>query len=65
MGGNVPLNNTLDGFDLESATSAALADQRGGYESAWNRWHRLRTLASVAAMAAAVAAPLIDAGSEA
>lgn len=50
FGGNVPLNNTLDAFDLASASATSLAEQRQNYESPWNRWHTVRTLASLLAL---------------
>lgn len=45
--GNVPLNNALDKFDLQSATAAELAAQRLKFESTWNNLHNIRTIASV------------------
>lgn len=57
-GGNIPLNNTLDAFDLSTSTDADSNAQRTAYESAWNRWHALRTGASVAAFAVATASTL-------
>lgn len=49
MGGNVPLNDSLDGFDLVRATGDAIEQRRSSYETPWNRWHQLRTAASVGA----------------
>jgi len=51
LGRNVPLNNALEAFALNSASNTAIAARRHSYESAWNRWHYLRTAASVAAFA--------------
>lgn len=51
FGGNVPLNNTLDAFDLSAASVRSLAEQRTSYETPWNRWHALRTAAAMAALA--------------
>ncbi len=60
FGGNVPLNNSLDAFDLAAASDAALAEQRRNYEGPWNRWHRIRTAASVLSLAFASIAALSD-----
>ena len=50
-GGNVPLNDALDTFDLSSASAAELRSRRVSYETPWNRWHNLRTVASIASFA--------------
>jgi uncharacterized membrane protein len=47
MFGNVPLNNTLAGFDLKSATAADIAHQRLSFERPWLLLHNIRTIASV------------------
>ena len=57
-GGNIPLNNELDRFDLDAATAETIAEQRRDYEGPWNRWHNIRTVASVAALAMTSAAAL-------
>ena len=59
IGGNVPLNNALDGFDLRGSASEAIERRRTTYEQPWNRWHYLRTVASVASFALAAAAALV------
>lgn len=60
-GGNVPLNDALDSFDLSTATNDTMHVERLGYETPWNRWHNLRTLASVAALGfTALACTLAD-----
>ncbi len=58
FGGNVPLNNTLDAFDLAAASEASLSEQRHGYETPWNRWHNVRTAASVLSLTFASIAAL-------
>lgn len=45
--GNIPLNEALDAFDLQSATKEAMAAQRAAFEGPWNTWNTIRTLASV------------------
>jgi uncharacterized membrane protein len=61
FGGNVPLNNALDAFDLAAADDRQIAEQRAAYEQPWNRWHTLRAAASVFSLACAAAATLADA----
>lgn len=46
---NVPLNDMLDKFNIQSATDAQLQDMRTQFESRWNKWHLVRTVASVVA----------------
>lgn len=48
--GNVPLNEMLDKFNLNSATPEAIAAQRAKFEVPWNRLHTVRTIASVVAL---------------
>lgn len=47
VGGNVPLNDTLEAFDLADGTEQAIAAAREGYEGPWNRLHAIRSVASV------------------
>lgn len=56
--GNVPLNNRLEAFDLDSGTEETVSSARRAYEGPWNRLHYVRSaigvlvvvLASVAAL---------------
>lgn len=59
VGGNIPLNDTLDAVDLGSLAGDALDRTRHDYETPWNRWHNLRTAASVLAFAIATVAATI------
>ncbi|MEM7322793.1 MAG: anthrone oxygenase family protein [Actinomycetota bacterium] len=61
VGGNVPLNDALDAFDLTGSSDQAIGDRRHSYETPWNRWHYLRTLANVGAFALTAAAALVAA----
>lgn len=61
IGGNVPLNDALDAFDLRGSTSDAIERRRATYERPWNRWHHLRTIASVGSFALAATAALVAA----
>ncbi len=57
--GNVPLNNQLDRFVLETAPSDELVRMRSHYETRWNRLHYVRTVASVLALSFAAVAALV------
>jgi uncharacterized membrane protein len=46
---NVPLNDMLDGFNIQSATGNQLQDMRLKFEAGWNKWHLVRTIASIIA----------------
>ena len=60
VGGNIPLNNTLDVFDASTATVDSISQMRQNYETRWNRWHNLRTAASVMAFTLAGVAATIS-----
>ena len=55
---NVPLNDMLDGFNIQSATDSQLQDMRLKLEADWNKWHLVRTIASIASFIALII-PLI------
>ncbi len=59
MGGNVPLNNTLDRFALDDASPADALAARTAYEGPWNRWHAIRTAAAGLAFIVAVSVPVL------
>lgn len=40
---NVPLNNRLQGHDVETMTETALEGARKAFEPRWNRWNTIRT----------------------
>jgi uncharacterized membrane protein len=48
--GNVPLNNALDGFQLQSSSPDLLHQQRELFEKPWNRLHSIRTIANAIAL---------------
>ncbi len=58
--GNVPLNNTLDRFDLQSATEEEIDVQRGNFEGRWNNLNTVRTVSSTLAIILVVIACLIS-----
>lgn len=49
MAGNVPLNNRLEGIDVQEADIAALRHFRRQFEQRWNLLNHFRTISSVAA----------------
>lgn len=50
VAGNVPLNEALDAFDLQSASARELAAQRAAFEMPWSNLNRVRTIASTLAL---------------
>jgi uncharacterized membrane protein len=50
MGGNVPLNDMLDAFQLKNASPEAMAELRNKFEASWNRLNTIRTLSSIASI---------------
>ncbi len=48
--GNVPLNNTLDRFNLGTASIEEIALQRANFERRWNNLNTIRTVSSVVAL---------------
>ncbi len=48
--GNVPLNNTLDRFDLQAASEDDIALQRANFERRWNNLNTIRTVSSTLAV---------------
>lgn len=61
VGGNVPLNNQLEAFDLAAATDSQVSAARDAYERPWNRFHSIRTIASSVALALAAAGAMVGA----
>jgi uncharacterized membrane protein len=58
MFGNVPLNNTLDRFNLESASDEETALQRANFGRRWNNLNTIRTVSSTLAVILVVTACL-------
>jgi len=48
--GNVPLNNALDAFSIQSASAEELSRQRALFEKPWNQLHAIRTFANMIAL---------------
>jgi uncharacterized membrane protein len=47
VGGNVPLNNALDAFNIHSSSAQDIINQRLQFEQPWNKLHQIRTFASL------------------
>jgi uncharacterized membrane protein len=48
--GNVPLNRSLEKFDLDTASAQQIKLMRSAFETPWNRFHTIRTLANLTAL---------------
>jgi uncharacterized membrane protein len=59
VSGNVPLNNTLDRFDLQKSSEAEIAVQRNHFEARWNNLNTIRAVSSTLALILIVIACLI------
>jgi len=46
IGGNVPLNNSLEALQIESMTPEQMDEFRKGFERKWNRLNLIRTICS-------------------
>lgn len=47
MLGNVPMNNALDAFNIDAATTAQLAAKRLAFEDRWNSLNNIRTICCI------------------
>ena len=56
---NVPLNEMLDKFVVNSATIEQIAAQRKSFEIPWNRYNTIRTVAAIITMVLAIASCII------
>jgi uncharacterized membrane protein len=54
IGGNVPLNDMLDKFDIANASAEVLQGMRLKFEEKWNFLQHIRTYAAILAFIAAV-----------
>lgn len=45
---NVPLNDMLAAFQLDTASADEIREMRIAFELPWNKWHAIRTLAAIA-----------------
>lgn len=58
MGGNVPLNEALDAFNMQSASAGEIATRRAAFEIAWNKLNMIRTVASIVSIVLVIIACL-------
>lgn len=58
VAGNIPLNNAIDTFKLDSASADAITAQRTAFESKWNNLNMARTVASTLTLLLSVLACL-------
>ncbi|MFD2936231.1 anthrone oxygenase family protein [Spirosoma flavum] len=56
--GNIPVNEGLESFDVQTASLEEIAAQRATFESPWNKLHTIRTLASILALVLVITACL-------
>lgn len=47
VAGNVPMNDTLDKFDISNSTAEAIRQMRENFENRWNFLNNIRTVFSV------------------
>lgn len=47
VAGNVPMNDTLDKFDISGSTAEAIRQMRENFENRWNFFNNIRTIFSV------------------
>ncbi|WP_207513781.1 anthrone oxygenase family protein [Longitalea luteola] len=57
--GNVPLNNALDGFNIQAASPELISQQRSLFEKPWNQLHSIRTIANAIALILVLLACLV------
>ncbi|WP_257666148.1 anthrone oxygenase family protein [Parapedobacter tibetensis] len=48
--GNIPLNESLDKFNIHTSTPEEITIQRLAFEESWNKYNLIRTLANVLAL---------------
>ena len=54
--GNIPLNEALSVFNIDSANPVELSHQRSLFEVTWNRYHIIRTVCSLISLICTIAA---------
>jgi uncharacterized membrane protein len=58
--GNVPLNESLDKFDIGAATLEEIKARRLNFEIPWNRFHLIRTVANALSLVLVLMAMIKD-----
>jgi uncharacterized membrane protein len=62
--GNIPLNNSLEKFDLTKATKESISAQRAIFEKKWNNLNLVRTVSSLLAFICTLLACLTSYGNQ-
>ncbi|GAB3989925.1 DUF1772 domain-containing protein [Spirosoma daeguense] len=47
---NVPMNEALDAFNIQTASAEEISAQRATFEKPWNNWNTVRTVANIVAL---------------
>ncbi|WP_420150411.1 DUF1772 domain-containing protein [Spirosoma sp.] len=58
--GNVPLNEELEAFSIQTASPGEITTQRVRFEGPWNTLHTIRTIASIVALLFTIIACLMS-----
>lgn len=64
MLGNVPLNNTLDQFDIAGGTAEQIRSQRSAFENRWNTLNHIRTVGAILSLLFTILACLCRIGGD-
>jgi uncharacterized membrane protein len=48
--GNIPLNNSIESFNIDSKNTAQTTSLRTQYQTSWNYLHNIRTIASISSL---------------
>jgi uncharacterized membrane protein len=64
IAGNVPLNEALDRFNIQSASAEEIARQRVLFEVPWNKLNAVRTIANVIALILVLIACMVPSSSK-
>jgi uncharacterized membrane protein len=62
IGGNVPLNNALDAFNIQAASAEEISQFRVQFEKPWNKLHSIRTIANAIALILVLIACIVKTG---
>lgn len=60
FGGNVPINEKLNAFDIAKASAQEISSLRKYFEPHWNQWHTVRTLTSFLSLFCLMVAMLVQ-----
>ena len=57
---NIPLNNAIQGLEIEWLNDSELAEARIRFEAPWNRWNRFRSLTATVSVIALLTLQLLS-----